>query len=99
MNWARAAALNYSAELKPSAGDFADAKAGKILVDGSPDTGLVHALVRLPFLKDAYLLVVERVDPPGVRYYNRTKAAVSEYNRLNAARLETQLQSPLSTPW
>ncbi len=88
----KSAALDYSAELKPSAGDFADAKAGKILVDGSPDTGLVHALVRLPFLKDAYLLVVERVDPQVFGYYNRTKAAVSEYNRLNAQRLETQLQ-------
>ena len=88
----KSAALDYSAELKPSAGDFADAKAGKILVDGSPDTGLVHALVRLPFLKDAFLLVVERVDPQVFGYYNRTKAAVSEYNRLNAQRLETQLQ-------
>ena len=88
----KSAALNYSAELKPSTSDFADAKAGKILVDGSPDTGLVHALVRLPFLKDAYLLVVERVDPQVFGYYNRTKAAVSEYNRLNDSRLETQLQ-------
>jgi two-component system nitrogen regulation sensor histidine kinase NtrY len=88
----KSAALNYSAALKPSASDFADARAGKILVDGSPDTGLVHALVRLPFLNDAYLLVVERVDPQVFGYYNRTKAAVSEYNRLNASRLETQLQ-------
>jgi two-component system nitrogen regulation sensor histidine kinase NtrY len=88
----KSAALNYSAALKPSASDFADARAGKILVDGSPDTGLVHALVRLPFLNDAYLLVVEKVDPQVFGYYNRTKAAVSEYNRLNAERLETQLQ-------
>jgi len=88
----KSAALNYSAALKPSAGDFADAQAGKILVNGSPDTGLVHGLVRLPFLKDAYLLVVEKVDPQVFGYYSRTKAAVSEYNRLNASRLETQLQ-------
>ena len=88
----KSAALNYSAALKPSASDFADARAGKILVDGDPDTGLVHALVRLPFLKDAYLLVVEKVDPQVFGYYSRTKAAVSEYNRLNATRLETQLQ-------
>ena len=81
----KSAALNYSAELKPSTSDFADAKAGKILVDGSPDTGLVHALVRLPFLKDAYLLVVERVDPQVFGYYNRTKAAVSEYNQIGRA--------------
>ena len=89
---AKSAALNYSAELKPSASDFADAKAGKILVNGNPDTGLVHGLVQLPFLKDAYLLVVERVDPQVFGYYSRTKAAVSEYNRLNDQRLETQLQ-------
>jgi len=88
----KSAALNYSAALKPSAADFADARVGKILVDGSPDTGLVHALVRLPFLNDAYLLVVEKVDPQVFGYYSRTKAAVSEYNRLNESRLETQLQ-------
>ena len=88
---AKSAALNYSAALKPSAGDFADARKS-ILVDGDPDTGLVHGLVQLPFLKDAYLLVVERVDPQVFGYYSRTKAAVSEYNRLNAQRLETQLQ-------
>ncbi|HET7084385.1 MAG TPA: PAS domain-containing sensor histidine kinase [Rhizomicrobium sp.] len=88
----KSAALNYSAALKPSATDVADARAGKIVVDGSPDTGLVHALVRLPFFKDAFLLVVEHVDPQVFGYYNRTKAAVSEYNRLNESRLETQLQ-------
>ncbi|HKY18163.1 MAG TPA: PAS domain-containing sensor histidine kinase [Rhizomicrobium sp.] len=88
----KSAALSYSQALKPSASDFADARAGKILVDGSPDTGLVHALVRLPFLKDVFLLVVEKVDPQVFGYYSRTKAAVSDYNRLNESRLETQLQ-------
>ncbi len=88
---AKSAALNYSAKLKPSASDFADART-QILVNGDPDTGLVHGLVRLPFLKDAYLLVVERVDPQVFGYYNRTKSAISEYNRLNDSRLETQLQ-------
>ena len=88
---AKSAALNYSAALKPSASDFSDARRG-ILVDGDPDTGLVHGLVRLPFLKDAYLLVVERVDAQVFGYYNRTKSAISEYNRLNASRLETQIQ-------
>jgi len=88
---AKSAALNYSAALKPSAADFADARV-QILIGGNPDTGLVHGLVRLPFLKDAYLLVVERVDPQVFGYYSRTKTAISEYNRLNATRLETQLQ-------
>ena len=88
---AKSAALNYSAALKPSPSDFADARK-QILVDGDPDTGLVHGLVRLPFLKDTYLLVVERVDPQVFGYYSRTKTAISEYNRLNKSRLETQLQ-------
>ena len=88
---AKSAALNYSAALKPSAGDFAEART-QILVDGDPDTGLVHGLVRLPFLKDAYLLVVEKVDPQVFGYYSRTKAAVSDYNRLNDSRQQTQLQ-------
>jgi two-component system nitrogen regulation sensor histidine kinase NtrY len=88
----KSAALAYSPALKPSTSDFDSARAGQIVVDGDPDTGLVHGLVRLPFLKDAYLLVVEKVDPQVFGYYARTKAAVSEYNRLNASRLETQLQ-------
>ena len=86
---AKSAALNYSATLKPSAGDFADARKS-ILIDGDPDTGLVHGLVQLPFLKDAYLLVVEKVDPQVFGYYSRTKAAVGEYNELNKSRLKTQ---------
>ena len=77
---AKSAALNYSAALKPTANDFADARS-QILVDGDPDTGLVHGLVRLPFLKDAYLLVVEKVDPQVFGYYSRTKAAVSECSK------------------
>ncbi len=88
----KSAALSYSKALKPNAADFDSARSGHIVVNGDPDTGLVNGLVRLPFLKDAYLLVVEKVDPQVFGYYSRTKAAVSEYNRLNATRLETQLQ-------
>jgi len=88
---AKSAALNYSAALKPSPSDFADARK-QILVDGDPDTGLVHGLVRLPFLKDTYLLVVQKVDPQVFGYYARTKAAVSEYDRLNKSRMQTQLR-------
>src|SRR5438477_7091304 len=73
---AKSAALNYSAALKPSAGDFSEART-QILVDGDPDTGLAHGMVRLPFLKDAYLPVVEKVDPQVFGDYCRTKAAVS----------------------
>ena len=44
----------------------------------------MHALIYLPFLKDAYLLVVRHVDPKVFGYYHRTKVAVSEYDRLDA---------------
>src|SRR3569832_1955969 len=87
----RSAELAYSAALKPSASDLADAKAGKIVVDGNPETGINHTLIALPALNDAYLLVVRRVDPFVFGYYNSTKAAVSEYNRLRENGTEVQL--------
>jgi len=74
--------LKYSAAIKPSASDIADALAGKIVLDGDPETGLVHGLIHLPALNDAYLLVVRVVDPKVFGYYNRTKYAVSEYHGL-----------------
>jgi two-component system nitrogen regulation sensor histidine kinase NtrY len=88
---AKSAKLVYSAALKPSATDIADAHAGQIVVDGDPETGYIHALIYLPFLKDAYLLVVRHVDPKVFGYYHRTKVAVSEYDRLNASRSQVQL--------
>ena len=63
----------------------------RIVVDGNPETGIIHALIYMPFLKDAYLLVVRQVDPQVFGYYNRTQAAVSEYNRLDQDRSEVQL--------
>jgi two-component system, NtrC family, nitrogen regulation sensor histidine kinase NtrY len=88
---AKSAKLIYSTALKPSASDIADARVGRIVVDGDPDTGYIHALIYLPFLKDAYLLVVRHVDPKVFGYYHRTKAAVSEYDRLNQSRSQVQL--------
>jgi len=88
---AKSAKLSYSSALKPSASDIADARAGRIVVDGDPETGYIHALIYLPFLKDAYLLVVRHVDPKVFGYYHRTKAAVSEYDRLNQSRSQVQL--------
>ncbi len=88
---AKSAKLVYSAALKPSTTDIADARAGQIVVDGDPETGYIHALIYLPFLKDAYLLVVRHVDPKVFGYYHRTKVAVSEYDRLNASRSQVQL--------
>ena len=49
------------------------------------------ALVQLQSLNDAYLEVVRVVDPQVFGYYLRTRAAVSEYDRLNDNRLEYQL--------
>jgi len=79
---ASSAKLKYTPSLKPSLGDIADAKAGRIVVDADPETGIVHALVNLPQLNDAYLLAVRAVDPKVFRYYNRTKSAHDEYKRL-----------------
>jgi two-component system nitrogen regulation sensor histidine kinase NtrY len=74
----------------PSAADLAQAREGVVL--DTPDNGTVTALVQLQTLNDAYLETVRVVDPKVFAYYLRTRAAVSEYNRLNASRLETQLQ-------
>src|SRR4051812_35966662 len=74
----------------PSAADFAQAREG-VVVD-TPENGTVTALVQLQALNDAYLETVRVVDPKVFAYYLRTRAAVTEYNRLNDSRLETQLQ-------
>jgi len=87
---ASSAKLKYSAALKPTAADIADAKAGKIVVDANPELGLVHSLIQLPRLNDAYLLAVRAVDPRVFTYYNRTKVAVDEYTRLEQNRSDIQ---------
>ena len=68
----------------PTTADFAQARQG-IVVD-TPDNGTVTALVQLQSLNDAYLEVVRVVDPRVFGYYQRTKAAVSEYDRLDQDR-------------
>jgi two-component system nitrogen regulation sensor histidine kinase NtrY len=83
---AKSSELAYSRALKPSPGDIADAKAGRIVVDGDPNTGIIHALIHLPYLNDAYLLAVRQADPKVFSYYAHTKAAVSNYNRLDQNR-------------
>jgi two-component system nitrogen regulation sensor histidine kinase NtrY len=87
---ASSAKLKYTAALKPSAADIADAKAGRIVVDADPETGIVHALINLPQLNDAYLLAVRAVDPKVFGYYHRTKVAVGEYQRLEESRSKVQ---------
>jgi len=83
---ASSAKLKYTASLKPGAADIADAKMGRIVVDADPESGIVHALIHLPQLNDAYLLAVRAVDPKVFRYYNRTKSAHDEYKRLEKYR-------------
>ncbi len=73
----------------PTPADFAQARQG-IVVD-TPDNGTVTALVQLQTLNDAYLEVVRVVDPQVFGYYQRTKAAVSEYDRLDQNRSQVAL--------
>jgi two-component system nitrogen regulation sensor histidine kinase NtrY len=75
----------------PSAADFAQARAGSIVIDSDPATSSVTALIQMQTLNDAYLEVVRVVDPAVFGYYRRTKDAVSEYNRLDANRSEVSL--------
>ncbi|HVW72513.1 MAG TPA: PAS domain-containing sensor histidine kinase, partial [Rhizomicrobium sp.] len=73
----------------PTASDFAQAREGVVL--DTPDNGTVTALVQLQTLNDAYLETVRVVDPKVFGYYLRTRAAVSEYNRLDENRGEVAL--------
>jgi two-component system nitrogen regulation sensor histidine kinase NtrY len=82
--------LNYTAALKPSATDIADANAGKIVVGDNADAGLVHALIHLPALNDAYLLTVRAIDPKVFGYYRRSVYAANEYDQLEESRSKVQ---------
>ena len=75
----------------PSASDLAQARAGSIVVDAVPETGIVTALIQLQALNDAFLEVVRVVDPQVLGYYRRASQAGAEYNRLNQNRSEVQL--------
>jgi two-component system nitrogen regulation sensor histidine kinase NtrY len=75
----------------PNASDLAQARAGSIVVDAVPETGIVTALIQLQALNDAYLEVVRVVDPQVLSYYRRASQAGAEYNRLNQNRSEVQL--------
>ena len=73
-----------------SARDLADARKG-VVIDARAKDGRITALIRMQSLNDAYLMVVRVVDPKVFNYYRRTRAAVSEYNRLNQNRQYVQL--------
>ena len=73
----------------PSLADLAQARGGVVL--DTPDNGTVTALMQLQNLNDAYLETVRVVDPKVFAYYLRTRAAVSEYNRLDQNRAQVSL--------
>jgi two-component system nitrogen regulation sensor histidine kinase NtrY len=83
--------LKYTATLKPSAADLADALHGHPVAGADQKTGLVRALIRLDSLKDAYLLIVRVVDPAAFNYYQRNRGAVSEYHALEQNRFRLQV--------
>ena len=87
----RHAKVQYSAKLLPKPEAYAAARAGNIVIDGDPDRGIVHALVRINLLKDAYLLVVRVVEPKVIGYYQRTQEVVAQYRNLESSRSNVQL--------
>lgn len=90
------AKMKFSPKLIPKPDDFADARAGKIVIGGIASDGIVDALVQLTVfkdtaLKDQYLLVVRRVDPKVFAYYQRTRNVVEDYKALEHSRSSVQL--------
>jgi len=85
------AKVKYSSALVPKPQAYAAARAGNIVIDGDPDRGIVHALVQLKLLNDAYLLVVRVVDPKVFGYYQRTQDVVAQYRSLERSRTSIQL--------
>jgi two-component system nitrogen regulation sensor histidine kinase NtrY len=90
------AKVQFSPKLVPKPDDYADARAGKIVIGGIASDGIVDALVQLNVfkdtaLKDQYLLVVRRVDPKVFAYYQRTRNVVQDYKALEHNRSSVQL--------
>ena len=83
--------VRFSKALVPTGEAYAIARDGTIVIDGSPDQGLVYALVRLTALKDAYIEVVRTVDPKVIGYYQRTLDVVDQYRGLEANRAKVQV--------
>ena len=87
---ASALTLKYSPGWAPPA-DLNDARQGHPVAGADPTTGIVRALIHLDAMKDAYLLIVRRVDPAAFTYYQRNKGAVNEYHELEQSRRVLQL--------
>jgi two-component system, NtrC family, nitrogen regulation sensor histidine kinase NtrY len=87
----RNAKVQYSRWLIPKREAYFAAQAGNIVIDGNPDRGVVHALVQLNYLKDAYLLVVRVVEPEVIGYYQRTQDVIAQYRALEKNRSKVQI--------
>jgi two-component system, NtrC family, nitrogen regulation sensor histidine kinase NtrY len=83
--------VDYSGPLIPTQEDFEAARSGNIVPGGDAKLGIVHALVQLQALNDAYLLIVRTVDPEVFTYYQRTQDVISQYKSLERNRSNVQL--------
>jgi two-component system, NtrC family, nitrogen regulation sensor histidine kinase NtrY len=90
------ARIRFTPNMMPTRDDFADARAGNIVIGGNAESGLVQATVQLAILKDTaladqYLVIVRKVDPQVFTYYQRTRDVVAEYRALERSRSKVQL--------
>jgi two-component system nitrogen regulation sensor histidine kinase NtrY len=74
----------------PSPADIATATQGLVVIDAR-DTNAVKALIHLPLLTDAYLMVIRRIDPTVAGYYKSAVRTATEYQRLEQNRSQVQL--------
>jgi two-component system nitrogen regulation sensor histidine kinase NtrY len=85
------ARVSWSPSLVPSPADYAAARAQNVVYGDDAKKGIVHALVQLKALNDAYLLVVRYVDPEVLGYYQRTQDVIIQYKSLERSRSDIQL--------
>jgi two-component system nitrogen regulation sensor histidine kinase NtrY len=85
----RTAEKEFKDPAAPSQADLAEAR--QSIFAARPRNDIVTALVQLPALRDAYLMVVRSVDPEVFSYYQRNQLAVGEYNQLELGRQGVQL--------
>jgi two-component system, NtrC family, nitrogen regulation sensor histidine kinase NtrY len=84
------ARIVWSPALVPSPADYAAARAKNVVFGDDAKKGIVHGLVQLKALNDAYLLVVRYVDPDVLGYYQRTQEVVTQYRNLEKSRSSVQ---------
>jgi len=85
------ARVSWSPSLVPTPADYAAARARNVVYGDDAKKGIVHALVQLKALNDAYLLVVRYIDPDVLGYYQRTHDVIDQYHRLEDNRAKVQI--------